>query len=75
MIATKRLPKQILPKDVVVARTKLSLIDTEQHDPASSGANHQVLTTPAMITWIVFYLMGVEFEELEEPKCVLVGQK
>ena len=62
MIATKRLPKQILPKDVVVARTKLSLIETEQNDPASSGVNHQVLTTPAMITWIVFYLTEDEFK-------------
>ena len=54
IIATRRLPKQILPNDVVVARTKLSLMPTEQNDPASSGANHHVETTPAMMTWMVF---------------------
>jgi hypothetical protein len=54
MIATRRLPKQILPNDVVVARTKLSLMPTEQNEPASSGANHHVETTPAMMTWMVF---------------------
>lgn len=42
IIATKRLPKQIEPNEVVVARTKLSLMATEQHDPASSGANHHL---------------------------------
>ena len=50
MIATRRLPKQILPKDVVVARTKLSLIATEQKELASLGANHHVDTTPAITT-------------------------
>jgi len=47
----------MLPNDVVVARTNESLMATEQHDPASSGANHHVETTPAIITWIVFYLV------------------
>ena len=45
IIATKRLPKQIEPNEVVVARTKLSLMATEQHDPASSGANHHLQET------------------------------
>jgi hypothetical protein len=53
-MATKRLPKQMDPKEVVVARTKESLIALEQQDEASSGANHQVETTPAIMTWIVF---------------------
>lgn len=54
MIATRRLPKQMLPKDVVVARRKLSLMAEEQKELASSGANHHVDTTPAIMTWIVF---------------------
>ncbi len=54
IIATSRLPKQMLPKDVVVARTKLSLIAAEQKELASSGANHHVDTTPAITTWMVF---------------------
>ena len=54
MMATNRLPKQILPNDVVVALTKESLIATEQQELASSGANHHVETTPAMMTWMVF---------------------
>jgi len=50
IIATNKLPKQIDPKDVVVARTKLPPIAGEQHDDASSGTNHHVDTTPAITT-------------------------
>lgn len=50
IIATNKLPKQIDPKDVVVARTKLPPIAGEQHDEASSGTNHHVDTTPAITT-------------------------
>jgi hypothetical protein len=55
IIATSRLPKQIEPKDVVVARIKLSVIADEQNELASSGANHHVDTTPAIMTWMVFW--------------------
>jgi hypothetical protein len=50
MIETRRLPKQILLKDMVVARTKLSLMEKEW----SSGANPHIDTTLVMITWMVF---------------------
>lgn len=46
-IATIKLPKQIEPKEYVVALTKLSRTPFEQHDDASSGATHQVPTVPA----------------------------
>jgi hypothetical protein len=55
MIATRRLPKQILPKDVVVARIVLPKIAFEQQHEASSGTNHQVETTPATMACMVFY--------------------
>ena len=38
-IATNKLPKQIDPNEVVIARIKLPIIPDEQHDVASSGAN------------------------------------
>lgn len=50
MMATNKLPKQILPKDDVVARTNESLVATEQQDDASLGTNHHVDTTPATTT-------------------------
>jgi hypothetical protein len=42
MIATSRLPKQILPKLYVVAREKLLVKAGLQKLLASSGTNHQV---------------------------------
>ena len=39
-MVTKRLPKQIDPKEYVLARTKESLIAGEQKDDASNGLNH-----------------------------------
>ena len=48
--ATMRLPRQIEPKEYVVARKKESRVAGEQHEPASAGANHQVPTTPAIVT-------------------------
>lgn len=53
IIATKRLPKQIEPNEVVVARTKLSLMATEQHDPASSGANHHLKRQAMSVSFCV----------------------
>jgi len=44
-MATKRLPKQILPKLVVMVRTKLPKTADEQH-PFAEGVNHQDPTTP-----------------------------
>jgi hypothetical protein len=49
-MATSKLPKHIEPKDVVVARTKLSCIAVEQYEFASCGTNHHVDTTPAIVT-------------------------
>jgi hypothetical protein len=54
MIAMRRLPKQILPKDVVLAHMKLSLMAMEQKELASLGANHHIDLTPAITTWMVF---------------------
>ena len=54
MMATSSEPKQMEPKDVVVARTKESRMPGEQQELASAGENHQVETTPAMVTWMVF---------------------
>jgi len=53
-MATNKLPKQILPKEVVKALTKLPIIPAEQQLVASSGENHQLPTVPATVTWVVF---------------------
>ena len=58
MMATRSDPKQILPKEVVVARMKESLMAGEQQEEASMGENHQVETTPATVTWMVFWKQG-----------------
>ena len=39
-MATRRLPKQMDPKEYVLARRKESLIAEEQKDDASNGLNH-----------------------------------
>jgi len=54
MMATSKDPKQMDPKLVVRDRLRLSKIEVEQNELASSGAIHQVATTPAIVTWIVF---------------------
>jgi hypothetical protein len=50
MIATNKLPKQILPNDVVKDRTYESRTAFEQHPFASDGLNHHVPTVPAVVT-------------------------
>ena len=52
-MATKRLPKQILPKLVVMVRMKLPHTALEQH-PLELGVNHQDPTTPATAQWTEF---------------------
>lgn len=37
-----------------MARRKESRMADDQQEEASSGANHQVPTTPAVVTWTVF---------------------
>ena len=47
--ATRKLPKQMEPKLVVMVRMKL-LLTAELQQPHSSGAYHQVPTVPAVTT-------------------------
>lgn len=54
-MATRKLPKQMEPKLVVMVRIKL-LFTAEAQQPHSSGAYHQVPTVPATTTWIEFYI-------------------
>jgi hypothetical protein len=55
-IATMRLPKQIDPKEYVVALLIESRTAIEQNDDASRGANHQVPTVPLTITVEIFLI-------------------
>jgi hypothetical protein len=45
-MATNKEPKQMDPKLVVKVRFRLSKIEDEQQEEASSGAIHQVAVTP-----------------------------
>ena len=54
--ATMRLPKQIEPKLVVMARKKELFTADEQQCEASSGSNHQFPTIPATVTWTEDYV-------------------
>lgn len=53
-MATSSEPKQMDPKDVVMARKKELLTADEQQEAASSGSIHQLPTIPATVTWTVF---------------------
>ena len=57
-IATRKLPKQIEPNDVVTVRKKLLwTLLSQQPTGESSGSNHHDPTVPAMQTWIEFFFI------------------
>jgi len=55
IIATMRLPKQIDPKEVVVARHNEDVTALPQHEFDSLSVNHHDPIVPATVTWIVFF--------------------
>ena len=54
IMATKKLPKQTDPNDVVNVRKVDPRTAVEQQLFASSGENHHVPTIPATVTWTQF---------------------
>jgi len=55
IMATTRLPKQMDPKEYVMARLNESVTALEQNEDASAGEYHQVPTAPLTVTVEIFY--------------------
>jgi hypothetical protein len=50
-----KLPRQIDPNDEVRDKEKFFLSTLLQHVDKLSGSDHHVATTPATVTWMIFW--------------------